>query len=262
MKRRVSAVIPPHARALRVPERLLPAGRTAARPRTSAGVGPARLPARSTYPRRAAPAPLLPAPPSPPPLPPPLPCRACTARDSHRRLRGGQARPLSSLSPAAGRLPPPFIPFLNRTFPSAPQDDEAADAAAGAVSAGGALARRPPPLLLRGEEEVGGGGSRGAHAGGKEGARAIPLGCSRRAGPAAAARGRSCRRFSGPPPHRATLKVLHRLCALGGRALSLLPPRRGAHSATQPLAGTVPSVPLPASPPGPGSAGAAAVGAP
>lgn len=35
---------------------------------------------------------------------PPLPCRACTARDSHRRLRGGRASPCSE--PAPQPLPP------------------------------------------------------------------------------------------------------------------------------------------------------------
>lgn len=54
---------------------------------------------------------------------PPLPCRACTARDSHRRLRGGRARPFSPPSPApaapgGAHRPPlphsrPFIPHLS-----------------------------------------------------------------------------------------------------------------------------------------------------
>lgn len=41
---------------------------------------------------------------------PPLPCRACTARDSHRRLRGGRARPSSPPAPLPLPPEPPVAP--------------------------------------------------------------------------------------------------------------------------------------------------------
>lgn len=41
---------------------------------------------------------------------PPLPCRACTARDSHRRLRGGRASPCSEPAPLPLPPEPPAAP--------------------------------------------------------------------------------------------------------------------------------------------------------
>lgn len=51
---------------------------------------------------------------------PPLPCRACTARDSHRRLRGGRARPSSP--PAPLPLPPELSAAPHQRLPVPPPD--------------------------------------------------------------------------------------------------------------------------------------------
>lgn len=245
MKRRVYAVSPLHTEALRVPGRLLPAGR--ARPRTSAGGGPAllgSLRAAPTLGER---------------LQPPssrrllllllflLPSPAEHAQPGTRIAgsEAGRRDPAPSLAPLLGDSHRPSSPSLTGLFPPAPEDDEAADAAAGAVSAGGALARRPPPLLLRGEEEVGGGGSRGAHAGGKEGAGAIPVGCSRGQDAPQLPGEEVAGGFRDPHPTALPLKFCTGSVPGGVGPFSYPAPGRGALSSAQPRAATTPSAPLP-----------------